>query len=276
MARCPFATWRGDVPNETSRGMVAHRGLVLHVQQGTEAGTDSWFHNPASQVSAHFGAAKDGSLDQWVDTDDKAWAEAAGNPSWVSVECEGYSGQSLTSAQVSTIGRLFAWLRGLYGFSGASVDDPAGSGLGWHGMGGAAWGGHLDCPGDPIKAQRPAILSAAGQATPTKGATVGVQSFPTPIHVEQAVVAFASGVFWEQAPGTVILGIDGSIDYWGVKDLGAPNRNEHGENFTYPQRQAQTFEILLDASGAPVGVRVLDTAGEHYDYLLPGASPASA
>jgi hypothetical protein len=140
--------------------MIAHRGLILHIQQGTEAGTDSWFHNPASQVSAHFGAAKDGTLDQWVDTDDEAWAEIAGNPFWVSVEEEGNSGESLTGPQVASTAKLYAWLCHEYGLPLQSTDNPEGTGLGWHGMGGLLWG-HPNCPGDPIKAQRPDILAQA-------------------------------------------------------------------------------------------------------------------
>jgi hypothetical protein len=141
--------------------MIAHRGLVLHVQQGTEGGTDSWFDNPASQVSAHFGAAKDGTLQQFVDTDDEAWAESAGNRTWVSVECEGMSGDSLTAGQLGAIAKLLAWMHTAYGTPLQVVDDPTGTGLGWHGMGGVAWGGHLDCPGDPIKAQRAEIIRQA-------------------------------------------------------------------------------------------------------------------
>ncbi len=36
-------------------------GLVLHIQQGTEAGTYSWFNQSRAKVSAHFGNPKLGS-----------------------------------------------------------------------------------------------------------------------------------------------------------------------------------------------------------------------
>jgi len=48
-----------------------------------------------------------------------------------------------------------------YGVPAQITDDPNGYGLGWHGMGGAAWGNHPDCPGEPIKAQRQQILDRA-------------------------------------------------------------------------------------------------------------------
>lgn len=161
MARCPFATWRGPIPNENKGGMRGHKGLVLHIEQGSEAGTDSWFHNPKAQASAHFGCAKDGTLTQWVDTDDTAWAEMAGNHWWVSVENEGYSGQPLTQAQEETLAKLFAWVHKTYNVPLQVTADPDGTGLGHHSMGGADWGGHAQCPGNPIIEQKPYIVHRA-------------------------------------------------------------------------------------------------------------------
>lgn len=161
MARCPFAEWHGDIPNETKGEMRDHKGLVLHIEQGTNKGTDSWFHNPKAQASAHFGVAKDGSLIQWVDTDDTAWAEVAGNHYWISCENEGTSGAPLTGAQEETVAKLFLWLHKTYKFPLQATADPNGSGLGHHSMGGADWGGHYNCPGNPIIEQKPYIVHRA-------------------------------------------------------------------------------------------------------------------
>lgn len=164
--RCPFANWKGDnLPNQTPNGMIAHMGLVCHIQEGIEVGTDEWFHNPVARASAHFGGPKNGPPDQWVDTDSRAWAEVAGNPFWVSIEFEGRSGDSLTDNQIYWGGRLTAWLHGIYGFPLALTESVDLGGLGWHGMGGAAWGGHIDCPGLPIRGQRPTILQLAAGYT---------------------------------------------------------------------------------------------------------------
>ena len=120
MAIFQQAKWRGPVPNCNVGGMVRpFQGLVLHIQEGTENGTDSWFHNPASQVSAHFGNPKTGGLDQWVDTNDKAWAQVAGNKSWISIENEGHSSDSLTASQIANAAVLLAWLN-LTGISPSS------------------------------------------------------------------------------------------------------------------------------------------------------------
>lgn len=179
------ADWIGTTPNRNPGGMVAHRGLVLHIQEGTEQGTEAWQRNPASQISSHFLAPKVGRPRQMVDTADKAWTEAAGNPYWLSVEIEGRAGDALTGDQVAGIAAIYA--RGVrdYDWPLASTNDVDGTGLGWHGMGGTAWGGHSGCPGAPIIAQRPQILAVAKQilnpAPATEEDSMGASLPPFPI-----------------------------------------------------------------------------------------------
>lgn len=164
MTRFERATWRGPVPNQGgSMGPIL--GLVLHIQEGSEAGTDAWFHNPTSKVSAHFGNPKSGGLDQWVEVGTVAWAEVNGNYNWVSVENEGHSGDALTASQLENAAQLLAWLHVQYGVPLVISDTPAAGtpGLTGHGLGGSAWGGHTDCPGAPILGQRAAIIARAQQ-----------------------------------------------------------------------------------------------------------------
>lgn len=161
MAHMPGATWR-PVPNCTKGGQESVHGLVLHIMQGTLDGSDSWFRNPKAQASAHFGVGKDGRIYQWVDTADRAWAQAAGNRTWLSIEHEGEAGDELTAKQLAATARIVAWAHAEHGVPLQSTDSPEGRGIGWHGMGGSAWGGHTGCPGTPIKNQRAAIIKAAG------------------------------------------------------------------------------------------------------------------
>lgn len=165
-----IAEFVGPTPNENPGGMQSVLGVVLHIQQGNQAGSIAWCKNPAAQVSAHFFAAKSGILQQLVDTADRAWAEAGGNDHYLSIENEGYTGQDLTAGQIQACARVLAKAHQQYGVPLVSIDQPGLSGLGWHGMGGDAWGGHPDCPGEPVKALRPVILAHAavilGQPTP--------------------------------------------------------------------------------------------------------------
>lgn len=161
MARMPGADWIGPTANCTPNGMASVRGLVLHIQQGYEGGSEAWFKNPASQASAHFLNPKQGALRQLVDTRDRAWAQAAGNLNWISVENEGFTPDALTPSQVENNAHLMVWLHRTYSVPLETTDHPDGRGLGWHGMGGAAWGGHPNCPGPAIIGQRDAILTRA-------------------------------------------------------------------------------------------------------------------
>jgi len=147
--------------------------------EGTLDGTDSWFHNPSAKASSHFGVGKGGRIFQWVDTDDAAWAEAAGNSSWISIECEGQPGDSLTDTQLNAVAQVVSWAHETEGFPLQISDSPAVPGLGWHGMGGTAWGNHPNCPGDPIKAQRPAILGSNGGSNGTNWPQGLVAALPT-------------------------------------------------------------------------------------------------
>jgi N-acetyl-anhydromuramyl-L-alanine amidase AmpD len=48
-------------------------GVVIHIMDGTLVGTDSWFANPASLVSAHYGVGRTGEVHQYVKEEDTAW-----------------------------------------------------------------------------------------------------------------------------------------------------------------------------------------------------------
>ncbi|MEO8711903.1 MAG: peptidoglycan recognition family protein [Parafilimonas sp.] len=64
--------------------------IVIHIMEGTLAGTDSWFKNPASQVSAHYGIGKAGEVHQYVKETDTAWhAGRVSSPSWKLIKTSG-------------------------------------------------------------------------------------------------------------------------------------------------------------------------------------------
>lgn len=90
--------------------------IVIHTEAGTQEATAQWFHNPASQVSAHYAVGLDGQLLQFVDLEHQAWANGIleagnrwqqlglpGNPNgWtVSIETEdrGDPNQEVTAKQ---------------------------------------------------------------------------------------------------------------------------------------------------------------------------------
>ncbi|MFF4706683.1 N-acetylmuramoyl-L-alanine amidase [Streptomyces sp. NPDC001297] len=173
MARMPGAEWRPIPINHTEGGQAEVRGVVVHIMAGTFEGTDSWFRNSKAKASSHFGTSKTGRLRQWVDTADRAWAQAGGNPSWLSVENEGQGGDTLTEAQLDANARVLAWAHEKYGVPLQVTHSTTGKGLGYHAMGGSAWGGHTSCPGSRIVAQLAEIVARAQKLT-------GKPAEPTP------------------------------------------------------------------------------------------------
>lgn len=55
------------------RGTFKPEVIVIHIMEGTIVGTDAWFQNPASAVSAHYGVGRSGEVHQYVRNQDTAW-----------------------------------------------------------------------------------------------------------------------------------------------------------------------------------------------------------
>lgn len=146
-------TWGGCTP----------RLVIVHVMQGTLAGTDSWFKNRAASASAHFGVGRDGSAIQWVGTGHQAWHACGANSYAIGVETEGYATTALTAAQVEKIAALFRWAARKHDGVRLWLNTRplSGSGLSYHGAGGSAWCSHYGCPGPPRVRQLDDIVRAA-------------------------------------------------------------------------------------------------------------------
>lgn len=120
----PAMIWVGSPNYDAGRAGQKVLAIVDHIMDGTLVGTDSWFQNPNAQASAHFGVGKNGEIHQYVDINNKAWANGIVNrPDWplliagvnpnlytVSIEHEGNSGDALTEAQYQSSLALHRWL----------------------------------------------------------------------------------------------------------------------------------------------------------------------
>ncbi|QHT67747.1 N-acetylmuramoyl-L-alanine amidase [Rhodocytophaga rosea] len=78
-------------PNFTpGRRSFKPEAIVIHIMEGTLAGTDSWFANRASKVSAHFGIGSNGTLHQYVEIANTAWHSGrVNNPTWIGIKANG-------------------------------------------------------------------------------------------------------------------------------------------------------------------------------------------
>jgi peptidoglycan hydrolase-like protein with peptidoglycan-binding domain len=88
----PPARW---VPASTSNyatgRTAAISAVVIHVTQGSYAGTISWFQNPSASVSAHYVVrSSDGEVTQMVRDADTAWHARSGNAYSIGIEHEGW------------------------------------------------------------------------------------------------------------------------------------------------------------------------------------------
>lgn len=91
----PGAIWN---PASTSNYRVGRTAaittIVIHVTQGSYAGTISWFKNPSAQVSAHYVVrSSDGEVTQMVAEKDTAWHVRTENPYTIGIEHEGFVDQ---------------------------------------------------------------------------------------------------------------------------------------------------------------------------------------
>jgi N-acetyl-anhydromuramyl-L-alanine amidase AmpD len=81
-----MAVWIGSSNFSAGRRGWRPEAIVIHVMDGSLSGTDSWFNNPASAVSAHYGIGKDGEIHQYVKESDTAYhAGTVVNPTWIRI-----------------------------------------------------------------------------------------------------------------------------------------------------------------------------------------------
>jgi hypothetical protein len=157
----PFPTDNG------SWGSGDMMGVVLHTMVGNLPGTVSWFNNPGSMASAHFGIAQSGEIFQFgpIGKGWESWHAAAANRAWYGIENADNQNPAnvLTPQQLISNAQLCEFLSWFAGFPLTVSNSASVKGVGWHGMGGNAWGGHLDCPGTVRRMQIPDIIRLGQQ-----------------------------------------------------------------------------------------------------------------
>lgn len=159
----------GHVPrNRQGRG-------ILHVAVSNARSLPPW-----NQNTWHMYVAKDGSCEQYVDSDFRAFASADANDDAFSIETAGGVGSTAqvnaekwTSEQMQTLAEIMVWRKHEDGTPLDVLPDskPGRRGWGphrlgidpWRVPGGESWSAHYGklCPGDAKVAQIPAIVMLA-------------------------------------------------------------------------------------------------------------------
>lgn len=187
----PGAAWRPIPVSPTRPKRRKGRGVVLHVAASEATSLFGFFST--ADVDSHFYVAKDGTIEQYVDTDLQAYASMDGNATTISVETQGGvtnpDGEPWTPQQVAALARICRWAHDTEGVPLTVMPDsrPASRGIGWHRLGVKPWvvpGGEVwsaangkRCPGDAKIAQVPAVVAAA-QGSPTPATTPTVTPRP--------------------------------------------------------------------------------------------------
>ncbi|RII09693.1 N-acetylmuramoyl-L-alanine amidase A [Streptomyces sp. YIM 130001] len=88
----PPALWvPASTSNYASGRSATISQVVVHVTQGSYAGTVSWFQNPEAETSSHYVVrSSDGEVTQMVRDADTAWHARSANASALGIEHEGY------------------------------------------------------------------------------------------------------------------------------------------------------------------------------------------
>ncbi|NSC21942.1 nucleoside transporter [Streptomyces albus subsp. chlorinus] len=88
----PDAKWVPADPANYREGRTGKLDtIIIHVTQGSYAGTISWFQNPDAKVSSHYVVrSSDGEATQMVRDADTAYHARSANPSSLGIEHEGY------------------------------------------------------------------------------------------------------------------------------------------------------------------------------------------
>lgn len=264
MALCPFAVQK---PVSAHGGAVtAHLGLVLHVTAG-EGDPFYEFANPNNQVSSHFGIGNgqggfaDGALEQYVDTANQSWAQAAGNSTYVSVETEGQPTEALSAAQIATLANLYVWLNSTHGIPYIITDTPGMPGFITHGDGGNAWGGHFGCPGPLRTPQRSAVLSLANPPTQS-GAEMQTEIFEFKTGVQYDALQVIAGTLfhcWSPLTGP-------NAGKWSNEPVAGPAGGKSGATLSL------TGEPKYSILSTDLFVTVEDTSGGLWGFGQPNNS----
>ena len=112
--------WIGTPNKAKGRDGLQPLAVVIHIMDGTLQGTDTWFLDSASRVSAHYGIGTAGAVHQYVAEGDTAWhAGRRYQPTWklikdtpnpnvytIGVEHEGKADTPWSDAMLGTSARL--------------------------------------------------------------------------------------------------------------------------------------------------------------------------
>lgn len=189
MSRPYEIEWKPLERNFTDEKRRRTDGVILHVAAGEAHSQFGWFSNPKARASSHYYVRKDGSVEQYIDTDKISWCSKNGDQRCVSIETQGLAHDAWTDEQMHTLAHLCAELAGKYGFPLRKMQSSSRSerGVGYHSLGvpadysqlnaqvsqtgGELWSGAVgkECPGPQRVQQVDDVIDRALQISKNGG-----------------------------------------------------------------------------------------------------------
>jgi hypothetical protein len=138
MARFPGAIWKPITANKGRKRLTVHNRVNLHVAVSEGSSLHSYF-NKSGIPDSHFYVRRDGTVEQYVDTSMRAFADLEGNDATISVETQGMGGGTWTPQQVESLAQIYAWAVRTHGVARRIASDSkpgkSSQGLSWHRLG---------------------------------------------------------------------------------------------------------------------------------------------
>lgn len=138
MAMYPGATPKLLNHNYT-KTRTAKNAVILHSTASNADSQFNWFNNPSSYSSSHFHVAKDGKVEQMIDTNYGSWANSAANNRSITIETAGVmtEDEKWTDEQVLSLIKLITWITKEHKISVKQMGSSLASetGIGWHRLG---------------------------------------------------------------------------------------------------------------------------------------------
>jgi hypothetical protein len=162
MARYHGAVWK-PLPVASNDPPIRPIGFILHVSAVDVPSLFEGFKRRTDGIESHFHIAKDGTIEQYRDTEREADANYKGNSfivngerqGFISIETQGLGAGEWTLRQLDSIKKLLKWGQEKHGIPIRKTPGPFSPGTGYHVMWGApgAWTPVAkSCPGpDRIK-----------------------------------------------------------------------------------------------------------------------------
>lgn len=138
MAIYPQAKYKKITAKKRSK-MMRYDRVNLHIAVSDAPSLFNFF-NVGGRPDSHFYVLKNGTVEQYVDTDLQAYADLQGNPTTISVETQGgvKRGEKWTDAQINALAALFAWCSKTHSIKmelAKSSRPGENRGLSWHRLG---------------------------------------------------------------------------------------------------------------------------------------------